>query len=298
MKTMSPKTKKILRIIYTLTDILLCALLVSGAAWAAYLYFGSKQGASLASDYEALEENIDGIRHLDKQNSIYFATDDEFSVLIISDLQLGAGRLTLERDRETLAALYKLITEEKPDLTVFIGGASYPSFSESGNADNLAGSRLLISFMNNLQTWWAVSPVPYESDFYNQCTQMTPWLLHARTCSFRYSNKTQLREFGGVTNISSMLCNMSYKMRMCMAVLDYTQTDGAAQEQWVSEWLESLQPQEAVPSEEAAREYFVVSPYELEVPDGVTLILPEKAAQGEYFSHREIIIDAVAQQEG
>lgn len=298
MKELSVKTKKILKTVYTVIDIVLCLILVSGAVYAAYLYIGYNHAAEEAEAYEPVSVNSEKKRRTDTADDTYFWTDDSFSVLVVSDLKLYGGRLSADTDKKTLDALYSLITEKNADVVIINGAVPLTTFKESGWTDNLSGIRHLFGFMRKIRTCWAVSPTSYTADFYNGCVNNTPRTLCREYANVILSNYKQTKEFNGVENASILLSNTKGEIRMTMAVLDFSPSENAedyksVQEQWLSDWAEynitniDRKPYKEIPQ---GSEKYVVSPYEIAVPADTTLILPQNAAEGEFFAYSEITI--------
>lgn len=299
MKKLSVKTKKILKTVYTVIDIVLCLILVSGAVYAAYLYIGYNHAATEAEGYEPVSVNSEKKRRTDNADDTYFWTNDSFSVLVVSDLKLYGGRLSADIDKKTLDALYGLITEKNADVVVINGAVPQTTFTESGWIDNLSGIRHLLGFMKKLRTCWAVSPTSYTADFYNRCLDNTPESIYKEYSNVIFSNIYQTKEFNGIENASILLSNTKGEIRMTMAVLDFSPSENAedykaVQEQWLSDWAEynvtniDRKPYKEIPQ---GSEKYVVSPCEIAVPADTTLILPQNAAEGEFFAYSEITIE-------
>ncbi len=72
-----------------------------------------------------------------------FVTDDNFKVMQLTDVHIGAGFLSIKKDSMALNAVASMIQEEKPDLVVVSGDIAYPIPFQAGTFNNKNSARLL-----------------------------------------------------------------------------------------------------------------------------------------------------------
>lgn len=63
---------------------------------------------------------------LDENGRYTFVTDEEFKILQLSDIHIGAGFMSIKKDNLALNAVAAMVTAEKPDLVIVTGDITYP----------------------------------------------------------------------------------------------------------------------------------------------------------------------------
>lgn len=143
------KVWKIIRkCLFTILTIIFCVIIYELGVGSIF-YVSNK---NFYKKVETLENNltyeyVEGIKT--------FITDEEFKILQLSDIHIGAGIVSGDNDRMALKAVEKLIHSAQPDLVVITGDLVYPSKIQSGNTDNLKALKMLANTMEALQVYWA-----------------------------------------------------------------------------------------------------------------------------------------------
>lgn len=106
-----------------------------------------------------------------------FTTDEEFKVLQLTDIHIGGGAFSLQKDSWAIDAVYTLIERTKPDLVMVTGDIAYPIPFQSGTFNNKREAELFATLMEQCGVYWAVS-------FGNHDTE-----------AFSYYNRKQISEF-------------------------------------------------------------------------------------------------------
>lgn len=97
-----------------------------------------------------------------------FTTDEEFKVLQLTDIHLGAGAFSFSKDRKALNAVAAMITYEKPDLVIFTGDVVYPVPPQAGTGDNLKGATLIANLMEELEVYWTITFGNHDTESYSK----------------------------------------------------------------------------------------------------------------------------------
>ena len=102
----------------------------------------------------------------DEDGVAYFVTDEDFKVLQLTDIHIGGGILSAEKDKKAINAVAAMITAEKPDLVVLTGdmAATYP---HAGTLNNRYSHEYIIRLMENLGVYWTVTFGNHDSEIYN-----------------------------------------------------------------------------------------------------------------------------------
>ena len=100
------------------------------------------------------------------EGSTYFTTDGDFNVMHLTDIHIGGGFLSANKDKMALNAVAAMITAEKPDLVVVTGDISF-AVPWAGTINNAYAHRMFIRLMENLGVYWTVTLGNHDSENYN-----------------------------------------------------------------------------------------------------------------------------------
>ena len=96
----------------------------------------------------------------------YFTTDGDFKILHITDVHIGGGVLSIEKDKKAINAVAAMITAEKPDLVVATGDISF-AVPWGGTINNAYAHRYFIRLMEKLGVFWTVTFGNHDSEVYD-----------------------------------------------------------------------------------------------------------------------------------
>ena len=91
---------------------------------------------------------------VDSDGSFYFKTDRAFKILQLTDLHIGAGFLTIKKDKMAINAIASMIAEEKPDLVVVTGDIAFPVPYYAGTLNNSYAPKLICTLMEKMGVYW------------------------------------------------------------------------------------------------------------------------------------------------
>lgn len=133
--------------------------------------------AYLARDIWLTQPYINAVPHLyDGKSEITYAEDsgiftitkqtDDFKILQLTDIHLGGGVLSYEKDLKALKAVYKLLEYTKPDLVLVTGDLVYPVGISSFSFNNTAPVQQFAAFMRNTGIPWAFTYGNHDTESY------------------------------------------------------------------------------------------------------------------------------------
>ncbi len=96
-----------------------------------------------------------------------FTTDEEFKVLQLTDVHLGAGAFSLQKDSWALDAVYNLIKRTKPDLVIVTGDIAYPVPFQAGTFNNLREAKLFAALMEKCEVYWTICFGNHDTEAYS-----------------------------------------------------------------------------------------------------------------------------------
>ena len=127
-----------------------------------------------ASNYSFILNNLSRVDYdhqlepkLDKQGRYTFVTDRDFKILQITDVHIGGGMLSTNKDTMALNAVASMITAEKPDLVVVTGDISYPVPYQAGTFNNRESAKIFAELMEYLGVYWCLGFGNHDTEAYS-----------------------------------------------------------------------------------------------------------------------------------
>lgn len=94
----------------------------------------------------------------DDANGVYTITKadaSDFKILQLTDIHLGGGVLSYDKDLKALQSVFSLLEETRPDLVIVTGDLTYPVGLSSFSFNNTAPVQQFAAFMRNTGIPWA-----------------------------------------------------------------------------------------------------------------------------------------------
>ena len=157
------KGKKILKII----GIILVLVLLFFAVTSVITVVGRSNNMKKIESFEQVKVENQLVPIEDENGYWTFTTDEEFKVLQITDVHIGAGWMCHGKDLKALNAVAAMVTAEKPDLVIATGDIAYPIPPQAGTDDNLASAKLFAALMEKLGVYWTVTFGNHDTEAYS-----------------------------------------------------------------------------------------------------------------------------------
>ena len=106
------------------------------------------------------------VPELDEDGYWTFTTDRDLKIVQFTDIHIGGGAMSKNKDAKALNAVAAMITAEKPDLVVLTGDMVYPVPFQAGTFNNDISTRMLITLMEQLGVYYTVCFGNHDSEFY------------------------------------------------------------------------------------------------------------------------------------
>ncbi len=84
-----------------------------------------------------------------------FTTDRDFKVVQLTDIHIGGGALSIDKDKKAMNAVAAMLTYEKPDLVILTGDMVYPVPFQAGTFNNEISIKMLITLLEKLGVYYA-----------------------------------------------------------------------------------------------------------------------------------------------
>ncbi len=95
------------------------------------------------------------------------ATAEDFTVLQLTDIHIGAGAFSATTDRYALQRVVELVWAVQPDLVIVTGDVAYPVPFQSGTFDNKAEATMFGELMDALGVYWTITFGNHDTEAYS-----------------------------------------------------------------------------------------------------------------------------------
>ena len=120
-----------------------------------------------AQSYSKVEIDKQLVPQKDKNGNWVFTTDRDFKVMQLTDIHIGAGYMSYEKDLMAFNAVASMITREKPDLVIVTGDIAYPVPFQAGTFNNKTSAVAFAELMENLGVYWTLTLGNHDSEIYS-----------------------------------------------------------------------------------------------------------------------------------
>lgn len=162
-KTKKSKGKTALKILIAIFT----ALVLLCAVFALTTWSGIKHNEKFIKSIPAVEYENQLQPTIADDGYYTFVTDDNLKVMQLTDIHIGAGFMTISKDKKALNAVAAMITAEKPDLVIVTGDIAYPVTFQSGTFNNKTSAMLFAGLMEQLGVYWAPTFGNHDTESYS-----------------------------------------------------------------------------------------------------------------------------------
>lgn len=96
-----------------------------------------------------------------------FTTDREFKIMQLTDIHIGGGFMSTQKDKWAMDAVATMILQEKPDLVIATGDIAYPVPFQAGTLNNLSGTKAFANLMESLGVYWTFTFGNHDTEAYS-----------------------------------------------------------------------------------------------------------------------------------
>lgn len=132
---------------------------------------GIKSNKNFISSISTVEYNNQLVPEVDNNGYYTFVTDEDFKVLQLTDVHIGAGFLSIKKDAMAINAVAAMVNEEKPDLVVVTGDIAYPVPFQAGTMNNKNSAKLFAELMEQLGVYWCPVFGNHDTEAYSYFTR-------------------------------------------------------------------------------------------------------------------------------
>lgn len=172
-KKLTPEQKKkrtIKALIITGSVVLVLAIFLSGCAIATAV--GTKALINQANSFAKVEytSHTQLVPVYDEGLGYYTFTkqdDRDFKVLQFTDVHIGGGAFSQQKDAWAMNAVATMIRQEQPDLVVVTGDIAYPVPFQAGTFNNLNATMIFANMMESLGVYWTFAFGNHDTEYYS-----------------------------------------------------------------------------------------------------------------------------------
>lgn len=113
----------------------------------------------------------DQLTPVEDEDGWVFTTDRDFKVVQLTDIHIGGGAMSKEKDRKAMNAVAAMLTYEKPDLVILTGDMVYPVPFQAGTFNNSIATDMLITLLETLGVYYAPVFGNHDSEAYSTHTR-------------------------------------------------------------------------------------------------------------------------------
>lgn len=165
----SPKQK--LKMFFKILLIIVLIIAILCAALTCVSLVGIKSNKNFISSISTVEYDNQLVPVLDDDGYYTFVTDNNFKVLQLTDIHIGAGFMSIKKDNMALNAVAAMISAEKPDLVVVTGDIAYPVPFQAGTMNNKSSAKLFAELMEQLGVYWCHTFGNHDTESYSYYTR-------------------------------------------------------------------------------------------------------------------------------
>ena len=95
-----------------------------------------------------------------------FITDRPMKIMQLTDIHIGGGWISAEKDKKALNCVAAMISAEKPDLVIVTGDVVFPTPNNAGTLNNKTGAKIFAQMMESLGVYWTVAFGNHDTEAY------------------------------------------------------------------------------------------------------------------------------------
>ena len=163
-----------------------------------------------------------------------FTTDGNFEVIQLTDVHIGAGFMSQQKDAWAMNAVATMVRQSQPDLVVVTGDIAYPVPFQSGTFNNMNAAKIFATEMESLGVYWTFAFGNHDTEAYSRYTrkQICDWYAAQdfKYCLFSANNdiadKDEAEEFGYGNNIIKVKNTAGVVTQALVTFDSHSYTDG------------------------------------------------------------------------
>lgn len=163
------KTKKrtLKKAVLIILAVIFAVLLVTIIVSAIMNVSAKKKAINLATSFDAVSYEGQLVPEKDADGYWCFTTDDDLKIMQLTDIHIGGGWMSKDKDSMSINAVAAMVSAEKPDLVIATGDISFPVPFMAGTLNNLNAAKIFASLMETLGVYWVPLYGNHDTEAYS-----------------------------------------------------------------------------------------------------------------------------------
>lgn len=154
--------KMIIKILISLVLIIVVLICASTVA----TVITSKKSLKIAGSFDKVQYEDQLVPETGEDGYAEFITDKPMKIMQLTDVHIGGGWISAEKDRKALNCVAAMISTEKPDLVIVTGDVVFPTPNNAGTLNNKTGAKIFAEMMESLGVYWTVAFGNHDTEAY------------------------------------------------------------------------------------------------------------------------------------
>ncbi len=151
--------------------VLSCIIFIFGVL-ALINYVSSNANTKYADNVEKVKYENQLTPYVDPETGCWtFTCDRDFRIMQLTDVHVGGGFMSIQKDSWALNAVATLIADQKPDLVIVTGDIGYPVPFQSGTFNNMTPVKEFSTLMESLGVYWTFTYGNHDTEVYSYYTR-------------------------------------------------------------------------------------------------------------------------------
>ena len=150
---------KILISLVLIMVILICASTVATV-------ITSNKSLEIAGSFDKVQYDEQLVPTIGEDGYPQFVTDRPVKIMQLTDIHIGGGWISAEKDKKALNCVAAMVSAEKPDLVIVTGDIVFPTPNDAGTINNKTGAKIFAEMMETLGVYWTVTFGNHDTEAY------------------------------------------------------------------------------------------------------------------------------------
>lgn len=126
----------------------------------------SNKSLEIAGSFDKVQYDEQLVPTIGEDGYPQFVTDRPVKIMQLTDIHIGGGWISAEKDKKALNCVAAMVSAEKPDLVIITGDIVFPTPNDAGTINNKTGAKIFAEMMETLGVYWTVTFGNHDTEAY------------------------------------------------------------------------------------------------------------------------------------
>lgn len=126
----------------------------------------SNKSLEIAGSFDKVQYDEQLVPTIGEDGYPQFVTDRPVKIMQLTDIHIGGGWISAEKDKKALNCVAAMVSAEKPDLVIVTGDIVFPTPNNAGTINNKTGAKIFAEMMETLGVYWTVTFGNHDTEAY------------------------------------------------------------------------------------------------------------------------------------